>query len=76
MTAVLPRLVVVREALECGDVDLAYQVVVDLEEDLRSGSGGERLRVHCGGCGRGFAWPGLLDHHQLSGACPARREAA
>lgn len=68
------RVVSIREALEVGDVGLAYAIAADLEDEIVGGRIADR--VQCDGCGRGFSWPGLLDRHHLSGACPAWREAA
>ncbi len=72
---VLSRVVSFREALEVGEVDLAYRIAADLEDDLAAEIT-HRNRFPCGLCGADFQWPGLLELHHDSGQCLAVLEPA
>jgi hypothetical protein len=63
---VLGRIIVAREALEVGDHSLAYDVLVDLEDDLAAGEPSSGRRKFRCGCGAAFRWPGALQHHQYA----------
>lgn len=53
-------LIAILEALEVGNNSLATEILMALVEGLDEP---DEHRVHCSGCGRGFAWQGLLDAH-------------
>ena len=65
------RVIAAREAVECGDRDLALGLLIDLERDVAP----RRSRSRCE-CGRTFEWPGLLFVHRDRGECPLARAAA
>lgn len=64
------RIVAAREAVECGDRDLALVILVELEREVAP----VRMRARCA-CGFTAEWPGLLDRHRVTGACPLERAA-
>ena len=57
------RVVVLNEALDCGDIGEAREIASDLERDLAKELGAD-LHPHRCTCGERFPWPGLLDAHQ------------
>jgi hypothetical protein len=57
------RVIVLNEALDCGDVGEAQAIGSNLEHDLANELGADRCPYRCG-CGLEFPWPGLLDAHQ------------
>jgi hypothetical protein len=64
------RVIAAREAVECGDHDLALAILSDLEHDVAP----VRMRARCA-CGFTAEWPGLVDRHRDAGACPLERAA-
>jgi len=64
--AVLERLVVVREALQDGDLALASAIAADLEDELAAELSQSDRRSTCSVCGETFRWPGLLAAHHCT----------
>ncbi len=69
----LARIVAVAEALDCGDVEEARQVIFDIEAELEVGA--YPPPVACGTCGSEFMWPGLLERHMNVSTCGLTDEA-
>jgi hypothetical protein len=55
------RVVYLNEALECGDLGLARDIVRDLEDELMRRL--PRRRARCPVCGLDCDWPGLVVKH-------------
>lgn len=69
------RAIAVGEALDCGDVEEARQIVGDLERDLSRILGDDRRPYACDSCVLTFRLPGERDDHERTGHPPELTDA-